>query len=96
MMLVCGAYLLAFLLLAAGIYVTVSARMRTDTRAFVDASAEELHGLYRALGRQTLLDYVVDGSRDTDRTFMVYSMFDDRGRTLAGRALPASAAPTTR
>jgi Signal transduction histidine kinase len=92
MMLVCGAYLLAFLLLAAGIYATVSARMRTDTRAFVDASAEELHSLYRALGRQALLEYVVDGSRDTDRTFMVYSMFDGQGRTLAGRVLPASVA----
>ncbi len=83
---VMASFLLAFVLLGAGVYFTVSALLLEDARELVRADAAGLVEIDREGGRAALLDEVHERLEAGDEPDAVYALVAE-GRVLAG-ALP--------
>ena len=88
---VSAAFLIAFLLLGAGIYSKVLASLDHDTREFVRSDAAELFALRQRAGIAALLAEVRARGADQDDADLLYAIVDARGRVVAGADLGSTA-----
>ena len=92
---VMGSFLLAFVLLGAGIYYAVSTLLLQDARELVRTDAAGLVDLYREDGRGALLEELQrrqDAQEDPDA---VYALASREGKRLAGDVAALRTAPRT-
>ncbi|MFS8136868.1 MAG: ATP-binding protein [Thermomonas sp.] len=86
---VSAAFLVAFLLLGAGIYSAVLASLDHDTREFVRSDAADLLVLRQRAGIPALLTEVRARIADPDDADLLYAVVDSRGHVVAGANLGA-------
>ncbi|QIL19898.1 HAMP domain-containing sensor histidine kinase [Thermomonas sp. HDW16] len=87
------AFLVAFLLLGAGVYGGVLASLDRDTREFVRSDVDDLLALERNAGRRALLGEIDTRAHDPDRNDLLYAAFDHGGRRTAGLSLAMRSPP---
>lgn len=81
---VTGSFLLAFVLLGAGVYLAVSTLLISDTREVIRADAGGLLQLYHEGGRSELLSEVRDRADAPDDPDAQYALVTSAGRIEAG------------
>lgn len=87
---VSAAFLIAFLLLGAGIYSKVLASLDHDTREFIRSDAAELLVLRQRAGIPALVEEVRTRVADQDDADLLYAVVDSRGEVVAGADLGAT------
>ena len=81
---VTASFLLAFVLLGAGVYYAVSTLLTNDAREVVRADAEGLAELYRDSGRNALVAELRERVAKPDDPDAVYALLAADGRVIAG------------
>jgi signal transduction histidine kinase len=81
---VMAAFLLAFVLLGAGVYYAVSTLLLQDARELVRNDATGLLDVYREDGRKTLLDELQRRLAEPEDPDAVYALVSPRGKLLMG------------
>ena len=95
-LIVMGFFLVAFVLIGAGVYVAVSTLLLQDTRELVKSDAITLLDIYHEGGRAALLGELQDRIHDPDGDpDAVYALADGHGGSLLGR-LPEGRKPGRR
>ena len=95
-LIVMGFFLVAFVLIGAGVYVAVSTLLLQDTRELVKSDAITLLDIYHEGGRAALLGELQDRIHDPDGDpDAVYALADGQGGSLLGR-LPEGRKPGRR
>ncbi|GAB3098628.1 ATP-binding protein [Lysobacter terrae] len=92
---VMGSFLLAFVLLGAGIYYAVSTLLLQDTRELVRTDAAGLVDLYREDGRSALLEELQRRQEAPEDPDAVYALASPQGRRLVGNVQPLRHGPIT-
>jgi hypothetical protein len=81
---VMGSFLLAFVLLGAGVYYAVSTLLLQDARETVRTDAMGLIDLYREDGRGALLEELQDRQTQPEDRDAVHALVSPQGRVLTG------------
>ncbi|WP_240095663.1 sensor histidine kinase [Thermomonas flagellata] len=85
---VAGAFLLAWVVLGAGVYLTVSTLLLDDVRGLVRSDAQNLEDIHRHGGRALLLQELRQRIEDEGDPDAIYALQTAAGEALVGRLPP--------